>query len=376
MRHARRLGALLLLSLLLSSARAGTAPRLPQANPSASPATGIVLPQGLADCTGHTGFFASAGGGVEAIDLTTGKVLWENLEAQRPLLLDGHHLLAQAGVKRNRLRILRLDCAQHGECTFESDPVVFPAWVVTGAAPGRSFTTRWRLERQQLLLDWEARAWYVGSTRPTPEQTAAARKHAAGVAVIDLRTGQIDVRPAEKKETPPPPPLPEHLEKKSLRWQRLVGPLWKVLTLEEENGQQRFVLHSWDRNKEKQQEPKELLHGKRLIARTTMDESVLCLREASPSPDENASMMPKKTPRYWSLFDVLTGAELGRIRHEAGMHDLVVLGRRVFYLIPGAYRGALAKPSAQPQILKVVDLKSGKQLWERPVAGQMLAPPP
>jgi hypothetical protein len=375
MRHARRLGALLLVSLLGSTALAVAPPRPAQPEAAPSPAYGIRLPQGLADFTARTGFFASAKGGIEALDLVNGKVLWETVEAQRPLLLDGQHLLAQAGVKRNRLRILRLDCTKQGECDLESDPVVFPAWVVTGSAPGHSFTAHWRLQRQQLLLDWEANAWYVGS-RPTPEQTSAARKHAAGLAAIDLRTGQIDIRPAEKKETPPLPPLPEHLEKKSLRWQGRVGAVWKVLTLEEENGQQRFLLHSWDQHHEKKQEPKELLHGKRLVARTTLDERVLCLREASPSPDDNASLMTKKTPRYWSLFSVQTGASIGRIQHEEGMHDLAVLGSRVFYLVPGPFHAAPDRPSVQPQILKVIDLKSGKKLWERPVAGQPFASSP
>src|SRR5690242_21101788 len=67
------------------------------------------LPHGLADPAGRIGFFASATGGIEALDLVSGKVLWQTHEAQRPLLLDGDHLIAQAGTKRNRLRILRLD---------------------------------------------------------------------------------------------------------------------------------------------------------------------------------------------------------------------------------------------------------------------------
>jgi hypothetical protein len=368
MRHARPLGSLLLLSLLASQTAL--------AAPSSPPAASFVLPEGIADAAGCTGFFASATGGIEAIDLANGNVLWQTHEAQRPLLLDGDHLLAQAGTKRNRLRILRLDVKRNGECDFESDPVVFPAWVVTGEAHGRSFSARWQVQKHHLVLDWEASAWYAGKARLTPEETAAARKHASGIARIDLRTGQVEICSAEKKETPPLPPLPDHLEKKAQRWQGLVGQYRKVLTLEEENGQQCFVLHSWDRRNQTEQTPKELLRGKRLLARTTLDEQILCLREASPSPDERTSLMPKKATAWWWLFSVQTGELIGRIPEDAGMHAIAVVGKRVFYLVPGTFRGSLDQPNVQPQTLRVIDLSSGKKLWERPVAGKLIAPPP
>ncbi|HEY7156936.1 MAG TPA: hypothetical protein VH575_23410 [Gemmataceae bacterium] len=357
MSQARRLGAVLLLCL----------PGL-----GAAPAP-VLLPSGIADADGHVGYFASANDSIEAIDLASGKVLWQTHEAQRPLLVDGEHLLAQAGVKRNRLRILRLD-RTNGECDLESDSVVFPAWVVTGEAHGHSFSAHWRLGKHQLILDWEASAWHVG--KPTPQEEEAARKHASGVFAVDLRTGQIEVRPVEKTDAPPPPALPEHLENKPLRWQGQVGPHRKVLVLEERNGQQHFVLHSWDPQKEKEQEAQELLRGKRLVVRVTLDERVLWLREAGSSADEGNSLMPRKEPSWWQLFSVETGKRLGRVRDEAGMNTFVVLGKRVFYLVPGPMHGSLDRPNIQPRILKAIDLSSGKKLWERPIAGKLLTPPP
>jgi hypothetical protein len=353
---------------------------------SGASAASILLPQGLADPAGRLGFFASADDGIECIDLATGKVLWHTYEAQRPLLLDGDHLLAQAGTKRNRLRILRLDVKRNGECDFESDPLVLPAWVVTGEAPGHSFAANWHLDKHHLVLRWQAATRYVGPSRPTPEEESAARKHDRGTARIDLRTGQVEVLPAHGEPAAQaagssPPPLPEQLERKALRWQRLIGQHWKVLALEEENGQQCFVLHSWDRKKDEEQPPKELLRGKRLLARTTLDEQILCLREASPRPDEGVSFSggaseQRKSPSWWWLFSVETGTMLGRIPDEAGMHAIVVLGKRVFYLVPGTIHGPLNRPNVQPLILHAIDLSSGKKLWQRPVAGKWIAPPP
>lgn len=364
---ARRVGTVLLLCLPALGAAASPAPR---AN---SP---LRLPAGIADPEGNIGYFSSADDGIEAIHLATGKVLWQTHEAQRPLFLDGDHLLAQAGVKRNRLRILRLDRTS-GECDLESDPVVFPAWAVTGEAHGRSFSAQWHWSKHQLILDWEASAWHVGQPPPTPEEEAAARKHASGNVVIDLRTGQVEVRPAKQKAAPPPPlALPEHLENKALRWQGQVGPYRKVLALEERNGQQHFVLYSWDSQKAKGQETQELLSGKRLMVRVTLDERVLCLREAGLHSKEDGSLIPRKESSWWLLFSTETGKQIGRVREEAGMNTFVVHGKRVFYLVPGPMRGPLDRPNLQPRILKAIDLSSGKKLWERPVAGKLLTPPP
>jgi hypothetical protein len=345
-------------------------------------AASIPLPQGIADPEGRTGFFASASGGIEALDLATGKVLWQTHEAQLPLLLDGHRLLAQAGIKRNRLRILGLDCKNHGECDLESDPVVFPAWVVTGQADGHSFAPHWRLDKHHLVLDWQARAWHAGKEHPAPEEKQTAYKHANGVVRIDLRTGQIESLPrpnlGQRKEELTPS-LPEKLQEKALRWQGLVGNCWKVLVLEEaENGHERFVLHSVERQSRTEQKPKELLRGKRLLVRPTLDERILCLYEArpSPNPDERGLLMPKKAPNWWWLFSVQTGELVGRIPDEAGMNSIAVLGKRVFYLAPGTLHGALHQANVQPQILRVIDLSSGKKLWEHPVAGKLMVPPP
>ncbi len=358
----------------------------PAVKPQPEAISSIRMPAGIADTEARIGFFASAAGGIEAIDLAKGKVLWQTHEGQRPLLLDGDHLLAQAGTKRNRLRILRLNIKHNGDCDFESDPLVLPAWVVTGEAHGHSFTAQWHTEKHHLVLNWEASAWYTGKTRPTPEEALAARKHARGIARFDLRTGQIDIQPAtpslpSPNSEEPSPPLPEQLERKALRWQGLIGQHWKVLALEEEKGQECLVLHSWDRQKETEQQPKELLRGKRLLVRTTLDEQILCLREGESSPDEHVSFSratgeQAKTSHWWWLFSVQSGKLLGRIPDEAGMNTIVVVKNRVFYLVPGTLRGHLDQPNVQPQILRAVDLSNGKKLWERPVAGKLIAPPP
>jgi hypothetical protein len=48
------------------------------------------------------------------------------------------------------------------------------------------------LDINGLWLSWEARAWYAGGARPTPQIEKAARKDASGVARIDLDSGKVE----------------------------------------------------------------------------------------------------------------------------------------------------------------------------------------
>jgi hypothetical protein len=341
-------------------------------SPAAPAAKPILLPGGIADPAGRVGYLSSAAGGIEALDLKTGEVLWETVEAQRPLLFSGSRLVAQAGLKRNRVRVLVFE-GQTGECVLESDPVVLPAWVVAGTAPGRSFNARWRLERNQVVLAWEAEASYAGTGRPTAEQQAAARKHAAGVARIDLDTGLVELGPAEHAKPEPPQPAKE-VEKMAVRWQGSVGPLACAVVLEESSGGQSLVLRLWDPATGKAAEPKELLRGRRLLVQPTLDGRHLALRDAASGPDEKGVGRPSRD-QTWTLFPLDLTGPIRKVPYEAGTQSLAVVGPRVLYAVAGPVPGAINRQVVQPRTLKAVSLETGKIVWERPVAGKPLTPP-
>jgi hypothetical protein len=364
----RPLGPLVLVASLVGpmSLRAGSVPVADPAQPV------VPLPAGIADPAGRTGYVANPAGGIDAIDLVTGDVLWQTTEAQRPLLAAGERLYAQAGVKRNRLRVLAFDLAHKGEVVLESDAVVLPAWAVAGEAPGHSFAIRARLERGQLLLTWEARAWHFGP-RPTPEAEAAARHHSVGAARIDLNTGEVRL---QAHEAAPTPAWPRDLEKRVVRWQGVVGKHFKALVLEEDSDGQKLTLRCYDLAGNPAAPPRELLRGKRLVAQPTLDERFLCLRDAAPGPDQKESVPAeeRKGPT-WSLFSTDSGERVERAPFLPNTQAIALLGPRIYYLQSGPIRGPIDRPFLQPRVLTAVDLKSGKALWEHPVEGRQVTPP-
>ena len=335
----------------------------------------IPLPGGVAESNGRIGYVASASGGIEALDLVTGDVLWNSLEAQTPVLVADDRLYAQAGLKRNRLRILVYDLTRKGEVVLESDPVVFPDWVVTGAAPGRSFQAEWRLEKDALMLSWQAQAWYHGKTKPTSQMEAEARKSAEGCARIDLVSGKIKMLPATPHAVRIGAAVPtKELEKKAIRWQGTVNGQFKAVLLEQDAQGQKLVLAAWDPLGVSLGEPKVLLTGKRLTVMATLDERIICVREMLPSPDQRPIGSDRQ--KYaWSLIALETGELVARVAFEPSTQSLMILGSRLLVLQASSITGSLNQPAVSARILKAIDLQTGRFLWQRNVAGRTIYPP-
>src|SRR5438046_10499350 len=87
-------------------------PALAQGKPSFA-----ALPGGVADPAGKVGYVQAPSGGVDALDLATGKVRWQVAEVCKPLALAGDRLVCQAPEKgkANAVRILVLDTRAKGK---------------------------------------------------------------------------------------------------------------------------------------------------------------------------------------------------------------------------------------------------------------------
>src|SRR5246127_1152619 len=79
------------------------------------------IPGGVADAEGNTGYLANPAGGLDAVDLAKGKLLWAPRGASRPLALDGNRLVCRADVKgkANSIRLVVLAVNQKGKRLLE-----------------------------------------------------------------------------------------------------------------------------------------------------------------------------------------------------------------------------------------------------------------
>jgi hypothetical protein len=300
----------------------------------------FVLPGGVADPSGRNGFFANPDGGVTAVDLRNGKVLWESPAAGRPIVVSGERLYASAPLGSGALCVMGLNTTGRGETVFESGSVAIPP-----APAGHPRTLRWTADKDQLRLTWQL----PGESTPD------------GGATIDLRSGHVHVLPGHSFALEQKPPV--DLARRAVRWQGVVGDAYKALVLEDTAEGQRLVLYAWDAKTGQARDQRELLQGKRLLVRAAVNDQYLCLRDAVPSPDQKADVHGRHA---WSIFDAATGELVTRLPYEPGTQAIAVCGLRAYCLVVGAVRGSVSQSFENTRVLKAVELKTGKTVWERP----------
>jgi outer membrane protein assembly factor BamB len=332
----------------------------------------VPLPLGIADAGGKAGFLANAKGGIDAVNLATGELLWESTAAGKPLAVEGGKVAALQPVagKANVVEIVFLD-ATDGKQVLVSDPVVFPEWVSVELTHGRTFTSSARVQKGVLLLSWEAHAFYAGGAAPTPEVIRRAKKEASGVARIDCATGKVAMDRAAVEQ----PELPEALQKVKSQ-QYWTGRDWKtdpilagetVCALEVENlgkGESVMRLKRWELATGKEKETVELLHGKAIWPQLSGDGRFLFVHQALVK-----EQLPAGNYAWW-IFDLQSGKQVAKIPFEPGMADLAFVADKVFFVRAGSPKGPPGLATEMPRVVRALDAKTGKQLWERAVEPQ------
>ena len=143
----------------------------------------------MADPAGRAGYVRKPGGGVEAIDLSSGKPRWDAPQLLRPLIASDKELagLSTFAPATSTSRVLFLD-GKNGKQRVASQPLVFPEWVTIDGLS----TVAW-LDGDQLLLRWEAHRKKPGG--PLPSETALRNSlhDASGGFRVTWSTGAVTV---------------------------------------------------------------------------------------------------------------------------------------------------------------------------------------
>ena len=371
--------------LLLAAGQAAPAVEIPQP---------LALPNGFVDPSGRFGIFNTPSGGVQVVELATGKSFFQTNEAHRPLFFLGDRLYALAAVKappairalcfewqplwdgpRNGFRLVAFDLAQFGDRVLESATIALPEWASIVETHERSFAFRWHTENGRLVVAWEAKTWYAGLTRKTPAEEAAYRKQAAGTVRFDLQAAAVEALPPQ----PPPAELPlfepwRELERLSIRWHRRTATQLVLVTLDEAGDKQTLSLRTFDLATRQQISVTPLKTGVNLAILPTLDEQYLCIRDGMLSPDQINGEESQKV--LWSIIAVNGGQRLAEVPFEPGTTTAAILGGRIYFLSARQIKGSIDRPFVVPRSLVAVDLRTGMTVWERPVGGKPSSPPP
>lgn len=340
----------------------------------------IFLPAGVAAPDKRAGYIADTSGGIQALDLAEGALIWRSQLAARPLIVRENGLAALKRAvpdRENALQVVLLDRNDQGKLLLESEPVIFPDWVAATIIMNETFSYSVRLEGDDLLLEWEAQARYRGGAPPPAYIQAQANKAASGVARIDLKTGKVRMLPMESRREIE---LPATLQESTLfSYQIGTSDTWETepwvvdekmaaaITGEIDEEQQALQLQRWNPATGKAQKAVALVKGLALVSYVTPDGCYLFIHSEMP----NESAPEAKTP--WWLFSVSTGKQLAVLDYEQGAREACVLASNVYYIVDNPPPALRSDGDILRSTIKALDIVSGRLLWQHLLSSERSA---
>jgi hypothetical protein len=343
----------------------------------------IPFPDGVLDAERRTAFVSSPQGGIQAIRLEDGKVLWTNDTCKaQPWVAAGHRLIARGE------RLFILDLKNEGKLLRDCDALPYPKVAIPERCTVAFHLWDPRVTGDTLEARWYGVAYIDRSKgRPFPFQAWTAFNKAApvGTVTVNLGTGKVALRAdpkpgdvtaglvpeAAKPEQQMPAGLPPKLaavwhqyhKDQNGRIAVVGGRLVGVAMILEPVGNEflkRIMLNAWDLKTGAAAEPVELVKDKALnIANIVLTE------------DRRHAGVVFSTSAL-AVYSLADGKPVGQALK--GVHSperAFVDGKRLYYAELSGGRAAQT-----PLTLKAVDLDSGKVLWERALKPRSTVPLP
>jgi hypothetical protein len=293
---------------------------------------------------------------IDEVDLSSGQILATSIHGARPLLLYNSVLLAQAEPheQSESLRLVGLN-AKDLTVNFETG-VPLPPGVhsLIDDDLGSSFHVSARFDAGEILVRWRS-----VQRRITGVPTNEPARVAAGWARVDPNTGRLTgsgsgEAPAWEEKLPTA--VRELAHSSALAGRPCqVDDLIAAIQYGEEGGATSVVLRRWNAQTG-QGLPDVKLFGSELTFR-------------SLSADCRHLLASRAMDGWlWSIYSMTTGDKVTEILMSAPAAQFFIWDGGLVYVAPGTIvRAGGQLKIDQPRRLSAVDLKTGKELWSRPI---------
>jgi hypothetical protein len=293
---------------------------------------------------------------IDEVDLSSGEILATSTHGARPLLLYSSVLLAQTEPHKQSesLRLVGLN-AKDLTVNFETG-VPLPPGVhsLIDDDLGSFFHVSARFDAGEILVRWRS-----VQRRITGVPTNEPARVAAGWARVDPNTGRLTgsgsgEAPAWEEKLPT---AVRELARSSALAGRpcQVDDLIAAIQYGEEGGAKSVVLRRWNAQTG-QGLPDVKLFGSELTFR-------------SLSADCRHVLASKAMDGWlWSIYSMVTGDRIAEMHMSAPAAQFFIRSDSLFYIIPPTVVRAGGQLKVdQPRKLSAIDIKSGRELWSRPL---------
>jgi len=263
-------------------------------------------------------------GGIDAVNLATGKLRWRSDKAAKPLSLVGDRLIAQANGRGGKaLEIVVLD-ARSG-ASRDSVRIPLPEGVVASVVdtPAGSFRVRTDNTASGMVVRWEATGVGVAAQGYVPAEEegqapGSGLEAVSGEAVLDMTS--------------------------------------KVLTIKAEPSVRRTQSTSMVRSAMEELSSPAVsgIEGRQLLS---ADGRHVLVTETVESAD----------PLYrhrWTMYERASGARLGSVPALVAATPFVVIGKTLYHTVPAHSVRKDGKFVENPTSLRAVNLTTGVEAWK------------
>lgn len=298
-------------------------------------------------------------GGIDAVDLASGKLLWRTDRVAKPLLCHDDLLVAQTEPQVGQ-HFLRIALLKTRDITagprFVDIPLPADVQAMIDDRMESTFSTAARIREDTLVLSWHYTYRRITGPPPGPDDQALDRKTTGSVG-IDIHTGRI--HPINEVAALPEPELPATVTRLK-DGQAPPGPVWRVgnvlvaIQRATHEGKQRVGLQRWDAKTGEALAGVTLFEGGLNFRSVSADKSHLLASRRAAS-DSRAW--------EWAVYSLETGAQVAELRHDAPAAWFFLSGSRLIHETNVTSRLVRDQVVVEPGKLRAVDLVTGAEVW-------------
>jgi hypothetical protein len=302
--------------------------------------------------------------GIDAVEVSSGKIVWSATDGAKPLLLNGDLLVAQADGPGDVIPIALLG-AERGNTVLQAK-VGLPKGVTASIdeSLGTSFLADARMSKGKLIISWSFSARAVSGVTPRQGSAADVRKM-QGAARIDLKSGSVEPLKSGTVVTSDENHVPERISKlvESGRLPvlpRRAGSFFVLAEQAVDGGAEHFIVRRWN-------------------AKTGQPLSEITLppgfKVVNPSADGRYFAASKVAetdatgwPTYlWAIYRMESGDHIAEIKTSNSAAPFLVWRSFLVYESRPFGRRIEGKWIEEPLELRAIDTKTGSEVWKRPL---------